>query len=102
VRALQYLSTFNLRVIYKLGRIYAVPDILSRLIGKRETQFAEGYEALDIAYDDLDAKPEGAATTVEVVLKDRVEEHAVFHVALVEMSDDIREKIKNGYTDDPV
>jgi coproporphyrinogen III oxidase-like Fe-S oxidoreductase len=102
VRASQYLSTFNLRVIYKPGRIYAVPDALSRLIGERETQFAEGYEALDMSYNDPDAKLEGAVTTVEVALKHRVDEPAVFHVALVEISDDMREKIKDSYAQDPV
>jgi hypothetical protein len=96
------LSTFNLRVIYKLGRIYTVPNVLSRLIRERETQFAEGYEALDISYNDLDAKLEGAAATVEVVLKDRVEEPAVFYVALIEISNDIRKKIKDSYVQDLV
>jgi hypothetical protein len=79
-----------------------VPDALSRLISERETQFAEGYEALNISYNDPDAKLEGAVTTVEVALKHRVDEPAVFYVALVEISDDMREKIKDSYAQDPV
>jgi hypothetical protein len=39
---------------------------------------------------------------VEVALKDRVEEPAVFYVALVEISNDMREKIKDSYVQDLV
>lgn len=36
IRASQYLSQFNLRVIYRPGKIHLVPDALSRLLGSME------------------------------------------------------------------
>ncbi|KAE9961354.1 hypothetical protein EG327_004511 [Venturia inaequalis] len=72
-----FLSTFStLELHYKLGRIYIVPDALSRL------------QRSDEEKDYID--------NLEEILQP-----GVFHVLLVEMSEDFKDRIRRGYTLDP-
>ncbi len=64
VRASIYLLQFNLDVRYKLGKLYVIPDALSRLPIKE--------------------------TTLEIP--------STFYITLVEISNDFKTRLKEGYT----
>nr|OMP83046.1 Retrovirus-related Pol polyprotein from transposon gypsy [Diplodia seriata] len=76
VTASQYISQFDLRVFYRPGKTHLVPDALSRLIGDRQ-----------------DPVPEQSEETLDPI--------GVFSVAVVEMSDAMKERIQQGYGRDP-
>lgn len=98
VRASQYLSSFNLSIRHKAGKSNVVPDALSRLPGtstdsssvKSSEDSAEGI--LDVLYghavEDLD--PYDSV----------MEEGAVYHITLVEMSDDFKQRLRKAYDSD--
>lgn len=75
VRASQYLRQFNLEVRYKPGKEHIIPDALSRLASVNQ-----GQESTTPQYSELDC---------------------LFTCALVEMSDDFRHRLVEGYKTDP-
>ena len=79
VRASQYLSSFNLELRHKAGKSNTVPDALSRLPQTKDRTSDQSEGVLDA----LHAEPV-----------------AVYHATLVEMSDDFKERLKQGYDED--
>ncbi|KAH5621114.1 hypothetical protein HBI23_240920 [Parastagonospora nodorum] len=78
VNASMYLQQFpNLDVRYRPGRCHIVPDALSRL----ENTEPSGEDHLASTLDDLPH---------------------VFHTLLIEMSDALKDKLRQGYLEDPV
>ena len=79
VRASQYLSAFNLELRHKAGKSNTVPDALSRLPQAIEPASDQSEGVLDA----LHAEPV-----------------AIYHATLVEMSDDFKQRLKQGYLED--
>ena len=94
IRASQYLSAFNLELRHKAGKSNTVPDALSRLPQASTTQSTESEGALDALYGSTECWPEPPSITP-------AEPVAVYHATLVEMSDDFKQRLKQGYTKDP-
>lgn len=79
IRASQYLSQFNLQVVYRPGKIHLVPDALSRLLGAMEESHTNTLDDLTIEDADTEA----------------------FTAVLVEMAPEFRQKIIKSYTKEP-
>lgn len=93
VRASQYLSSFNLAIRHKTGKSNVVPDALSRLLGTDSGSSVEGI--LDVLYghavETLDSDLNlDCVTEVEVI----------YHITLVEMSDDFKARFRQAYEAD--
>ena len=97
VRASQYLSAFNLELRHKAGKSNTVPDALSRLqqtatsTSSSLSDQSEG--ALDALYGSTEEWPEPPAIAATAV--------PIYHATLVEMSDDFKRRLKQGYIKDP-
>ena len=96
VRASQYLSAFNIELRHKAGKTNVVPDALSRLEVKDPQPAGDKEDGiLDILYGNADIAEQ--ADTVHY-LPDVVP--AVYHATLVEMADEFKARIKEGYAKD--
>ena len=99
VRASQYLSGFNLAIRHKAGKANVVPDALSRLqagISTGRTTDAEAIGVLEALYGhSIDLHDYERPT----VLPEPIE--ASYHVTLVEMADEFKERLKEAYAQDP-
>lgn len=96
VRASQYFSSFNLELRHKAGKSNTVPDALSRLPQATVAPPDQSEGALDALYGSIDSWPKPTATGLQVA-----ESIAVYHATLVEMSDDFKQRLKQGYRSDP-
>ena len=93
VRASQYLSSFNIALRHKAGKSNVVPDALSRLpahIPQMDDVNKEGI--LDILY--------GHPVKVANEELDGIPTQVTYHVTLVEMSDDFKQRLKRAYAED--
>ena len=92
VRASQYLSSFNIAVRHKSGKSNTVPDALSRLQG-HEQAHKDQPGVLDVLYgrptEPLNAGPDLPPLPV-----------ITYHITLVEMSDDFKDRLKKAYRED--
>ena len=92
VRASQYLSGFELAIRHKAGKANIVSDALSRL--KNDTIVKEQEPSiLNVLYGHS-MKQESEAPSYEY------EEAFIYHVTLIEMSDDFKVKLKEAYEKD--
>ena len=93
VRASQYLSAFNLELRHKAGKSNTVPDALSRL-QQTSTSISDCSEgALDALYGSTEEWPDPPAIAATAV--------PVYHATLVEITDDFKRRLKQGYIKDP-
>ena len=90
VRASQYLSGFNLAIRHKAGKANVVPDALSRLQADIATE--EKQAVLESLYGSPVTLDEQTAP-LEVL--------SVYHMTLVEMSDDFKKRLVEAYSNDP-
>ena len=96
IRASQYLSAFNIELRHKAGKTNIVPDALSRLEVKDPQPAGDKEDSiLDILYSNADIAEQ--ADTIHY-LPDIVP--AVYHATLVEIADEFKARIKEGYTKD--
>ena len=86
VRASQYLSGFNLAIRHKAGKTNVVPDALSRL--QAATSPEEKHAVLESLH----------ATMLEEMAPP--EDIPVYHMTLVEMSDDFKQRLTKAYAKD--
>ena len=107
IRASQYLSSFNLELRHKAGKSNTVPDALSRLpqATKTNSQAADQSEgALDALYGNviIQEVSSGIASQEAADLPEMPSQEVIgiYHTTLVEMSDDFKERLKQGYRDD--
>ena len=96
VRASQYLSSFNLSIRHKAGKSNVVPDALSRLPADT-VKIAEQQGVLDVLYGHADIED---LDKVLLLPSDRSYGSPIFHVTLVEMSDDFKSRLRQAYEDD--
>ena len=94
VRASQYLSGFELSIRHKAGKSNVVPDALSRLPGnsdkgKSQEQSQEGI--LDVLYGHAVKKSD---------MSEEADAEIVYHITLVEMSDDFKSRLRKAYKED--
>lgn len=89
VRASQYLSGFNLSVRHKAGKTNVVPDALSRL--QADVAPEEGQAVLEGLY----------GSTVLIKITPPLEPTPIYHMTLVQMSDDFKKRLVEAYTKDP-
>ena len=96
VRASQYLSSFNLSVRHKSGKSNVVPDALSRLPGAPQPDVEDKAGVLDALYGHpihLSEDELRFATLQDMPA-------IAYHITLVEMSDEFKQRLKTAYTSD--
>ena len=98
VRASQYLSSFNIAIRHKAGKANIVPDALSRLPGKRPAQPDSSDKAgvLDALYGHPVELADHELRTATIQDLPAI----AYHVTLVEMSDDFKNRLKLAYEKD--
>ena len=98
VRASQYLSSFNIAIRHKSGKSNVVPDALSRLPGKLPTQpdAADKAGILDVLYGHPVSLPDHELRSATIQDLPPVS----YHITLVEMSDDFKQRLKAAYAED--
>lgn len=92
VRASQYLSGFNLAIRHKDGKKNVVPDALSRLQAEVDIAPGEKQAVLESLYGSPISISEQYALP---------EALPIYHMTLVEMSDDFKERLVDAYSKDP-
>ena len=92
VRASQYLSGFNLAIRHKAGKQNVVPDALSRLQAVDEAP-EEKQAVLESLYGRPIELPEQIVFAIP-------ESTPVYHMTLVEMSDDFKTRLIKAYAED--
>ena len=107
IRASQYLSAFNLELRHKAGKSNTVPDALSRLpqATKATSQASDQSEgALDALYGNVEPQEVSPTMTSETSTSFPGMASSgivgIYHTTLVEMSDDFKERLKQGYHED--
>ena len=98
VRASQYLSMFNLSVRHKAGKTNVVPDALSRLQGSSSDVAKEGPGILEALYGSV--LPQGSRKRSQEAPGSAVDLPVCFHVTLVEMSQEFKERLVLEYSKD--
>ena len=93
VRALQYLSSFNLSLRQKSGASNVVPDALSRLQAQVDIPAAEKSDILDCLY-------RNTVSLNPAELDALLPEIFAYHSTLVEMTDDFKQCIMQAYMSD--
>ena len=93
VRASQYLSGFNLTLRHKSGKTNIVPDALSRL--QADVSTAEKIGELEALYG---CPVNLAQHELSSLLPDLAP--VAYHVTLVEMADEFKNRLKKAYDDD--
>ena len=96
IRASQYLAQFDIDVRYKPGKHHLVPDVLSQLpvLGG----------IIDPKSNILDGLTEVDAMLVEAIkvlfMPERYNDQGAFNVTLVEMGDELKDRLKQAYMTD--
>ena len=94
VRASQYLSSFDLSVRHKTGKSNVVPDALSRLPSNSSVSGSPKSQEgiLDVLY----------GHAVEILEPDpgNTDTEVIYHITLVEMSDDFKSRLRKAYKED--
>ena len=96
IYTLQYLSSFNLELRYKAGKFNTIPNTLSRL--PQATVLSDRFKkgALNALYSHIDNWPEPPV----IASASSEEEVIIYHATLVKMSDNFKERLKQGYLQD--
>ena len=100
VRASQYLSAFNIELRHKAGKSNTVPDALSRLAQEASASSSTDCSSegiLDILYGTIDVPSEYYESWYPVIPSIVPE---IYHVTLVEMSDDFKQRLRQAYQQD--